>query len=155
MKKLLCFSLAAVMAATMATTAMASDLTKVTDKTAEELAEYMHPETKHLADDVIRICAEYGVSAEFIAAVMRYERRPDLHNYFGWTGSNGLIVFDSDVQCLETVIPKIRKNYLEPDGKYYNGTTVEGVSVYYNNSDFWRDTMNYEIDRMFQEEGKK
>lgn len=72
---------------------------------------------------------------------------------FGWIGSDGkLIRHENDVQCLETVIPIIKKNYLDPEGKYYNGATVEGVSVYYNNSDFWRDTMNREIDRMFQEE---
>lgn len=153
MKKIVCFSLSVVMAATMATTALAADLTTVTDKTAEELSVFMHKETRHMAEDVIRICAKEGVSAEFIAAIMRYERRPDLHNYFGWTGSDGkLIRYENDVQCLETVIPIIKKNYLDPEGKYYNGATVEGVSVYYNNSDFWRDTMNREIDRMFQEE---
>ena len=124
------------------------DLTTVSEKTPEELAVYMHPETRHLAEDVVRICEEYGVNAEFIAAVMRWERRPDLCNWFGWTGASGLMTFDSDIECLETVIPLIRQNYLEPDGCYYNGATVEGVSIFYNNSDFWRDTIAAEVARM-------
>lgn len=131
----------------LATTATAQDLTKVTDKTPEQLAEYMHPETRHLAEMVVDTCKEHGVNAEFIAAVMRWEHRPDLHNWFGWS-ENGLIRFESDEQCLDTVIPLIRKNYLEPDGIYYNGATVEGVSKFYNNTDFWRDTIAAEMERM-------
>ena len=131
----------------LATPAAAYDLNKVTDKTPEELAVYMHPETRHLAEDVVRICAEHEVSAEFIAAVMRYERRPDLCNWFGWTEGK-LLVFYNDLHCLETVIPKIKENYLTPGGIYYNGATVEGVSKYYNNTEFWRETIQAEVERM-------
>lgn len=112
----------------------------------------MHPETKHLSSDVIRLCAEYEVSAEFIAALMRWEHRTDLHNYFGWSDGNGLITFDNDLQCLEVVIPKIRENYLEPDGIYYNGATVDGVSIKYNNSAQWRETISAEVERMTNNE---
>lgn len=129
-------------------TAPEFDLTQVSNKTPEELSVYMHPETRHLAKDVVRICSEYGVNAEFIAAIMRWERRPDLHNWFGWYGADGPIIFESDIQCLETVIPRIRQNYLEPDGCYYNGPTVDGVSIFYNNSDFWRETIKNEMERM-------
>lgn len=125
----------------------AYDLNKVSERTPAELAVYMHPETRHLAEDVIRICEREGVSAEFIAAVMRYERRPDLHNWFGWS-ENGLIRYDTDLQCLESVIPKIKANYLDPDGMYYNGATVCGVSMYYNNTDYWREAILEEMGRM-------
>ena len=140
-------AIAAMLLALMMCTPAAADLNRVTEKTAEQLAVYMHPETRHLAEDVIRICAEQEVSAEFVAAVMRWERRPDLHNWFGWS-ENGLIRFESDLQCLETVIPKIKANYLTPGGIYYNGATVEGVSKYYNNTDFWRETIKAEVERM-------
>jgi hypothetical protein len=132
----------------LATPAAAYDLNKVTDKTPEELAVYMHPETRHLAEDVVRICAEHEVSAEFVAAVMRYERRPDLCNWFGWSEGDKLLVFYNDLHCLETVIPKIKENYLAPGGIYYNGATVEGVSKYYNNTEFWRETIQAEVERM-------
>lgn len=141
------FLAAAVLAAMLATPAAAWDLNKVTEKTAEELAGWMHPETRHLAADVIEICAEEEVSAEFIAAVMRWERRPDLHNWFGWS-ENGLLEFENDRECLETVIPKIKANYLTPGGIYYEGATVSGVAIHYNNSAIWRETMLKEMERM-------
>lgn len=131
----------------LATHAAAYDLNKVSEKTAEELAVLMHPETRHLADEVVALCKEHGVSAEFIAAIMRYERRPDLCNWFGWS-ENGLIRFDSDEDCLQSVIPKIKANYLTPGGMYYNGATVCGVSMYYNNSEFWRTAIFEEMERM-------
>ena len=131
----------------LATPAAAYDLNKVTDKTPEELAVYMHPETRHLAEDVVRICAENEVSAEFVAAVMRYERRPDLHNWFGWS-ENGLIHFQTDEDCLQSVIPKIKANYLTEGGMYYNGASVCGVSKYYNNTEVWRQAILAEMEKM-------
>lgn len=143
MKRLIAMVLLMIALATPA----AAELNTVSEKTPEELAAYMHPETRHLAEDVIRICKEQEVSAEFVAAVMRWEKRPDLHNWFGWAEGK-LLTFDSDLQCLETVILKIKENYLTPGGIYYNGATVEGVSKYYNNSDFWRETIQAEVERM-------
>lgn len=143
MKKVICMVLLAMLLAAP----VKADLNTVSSKTAEQLAVYMHPETRHLAEDVIRICKEQEVSAEFIAAVMRWEKRPDLHNWFGWTEGK-LLTFDSDLDCLETVIPKIKENYLTPGGIYYNGATVEGVSKYYNNTEFWRETIQAEVERM-------
>ena len=131
----------------LSTTAQAYDLNTVSTKTAAELAEYMHPETRHLAELVVDICTEYEVNAEFVAAVMRYERRPDLHNWFGWS-ENGLIRFDSDEDCLQSVIPKLKANYLTEGGMYYNGATVCGVSMYYNNTERWRSAILQEMERM-------
>lgn len=143
MKKAVCMLLLALMLSTPAE----ADLNRVSSKTAEQLAVYMHPETRHLAEDVIRICKEQEVSAEFVAAVMRWEKRPELHNWFGWTEGK-LLKFDSDLDCLETVIPKIKENYLTPGGIYWNGATVEGVSKYYNDTEFWRETIAKEVERM-------
>lgn len=107
-----------------------------------ELAETMPEDIRHLAADVVRICREQGVNAEFIAAVMRWERRLDLHNYFGWTGSDGRLKrYEEDLDCLERVIPLIRKFYLTPGGRYFHGATVAGVSICYNDSDFWREAI--------------
>ncbi len=123
------------------------DLRMVSTHTAESIAGYMHPETRHLAEDVIRICADEGISAEFIVSVMRWERRPDLHNWFGWTGSDGkLMRFGSDLECLERVIPLIKRNYLTEGGKYFRGYTVEAVNQNYNGSDFWREIIEKEME---------
>ena len=123
------------------------DLRTVSAHTAESIAGYMHPETRHLAEDVIRICADEGVSAEFIVSVMRWERRPDLHNWFGWTGSDGkLMRFGSDLECLERVIPLIKRNYLTEGGKCFAGYTVADVNRNYNGSDFWREIIEKEME---------
>ena len=123
------------------------DLRTVSTHTAESIAGYMHPETRHLAEDVIRICADEGISAEFIVSVMRWERRPDLHNWFGWTSSDGkLMQFGSDVECLERVIPLIKRNYLTEGGKYFRGYTVADVNQNYNGTEFWREIIEKEIE---------
>jgi len=121
------------------------DLTTVSSRTAEELAEHMHPETRHLAADVVRICAREGISAEFIITLMRWERRVDLHNYFGWTDRSGLMRFSSDLECLETVIPRIRDWYLTEGGRYYNGVTVADVNIYYNGTEIWQEIITAEM----------
>ena len=144
MKKLTAIIIAVAMAAAMVITATAAeyDLRTVSGVTAEELAPYMHPESRHLAEDVVRICEREGISAEFIATLMRWERRPDLHNWFGWTNNRGrLMRFNNDVQCLETIIPRIKQMYLTEGGRYFRGYTVAAVSRCYNNSDFWRNTI--------------
>ena len=118
------------------------DLRTVSGISAEEIKPYMHPESKHLAEDVIRICEREEISAEFVVVVMRWERRPDLHNWFGWTNNRGrLMRFSNDVECLERVIPRIKEMYLTEGGRYFNGYTVEAVSRCYNDSDFWRNTI--------------
>ncbi len=126
------------------------DLRTVTGITAEQLAPYMHPETRHLAADVISICEREGVSAEFVAAVIRWERIPEIHNWFGWTSNaGGYMVFDTDIEGLEHCIRNIKIMYLtkrpvdaaEDDitGSCYNGYTVAAVSIMYNNTDYWRE----------------
>lgn len=118
----------------------------VSTLTPAELAERMPNDIAHLAADVLRICRENEVNAEFVAAVMRWERRPDIHNYFGWMGADGKIKrFESDLDCLEWVIPRIKRLYLTPGGRYYHGATVDGVSICYNNSDIWRETIKGEM----------
>lgn len=39
--------------------------------------------------------------------------------------------FDSQEDCIDHVAKYLAKHYLDPDGVYYNGSTVEGISVYY------------------------
>ena len=125
------------------------DLRTVSDLTAEEIKPYMHPSSRHLADEVIRICEDEEISAEFIVTLMRWEKRPDLHNWFGWTKNNGRLArFPSDIECLEFCIPAIKRMYLSEKGRYFNGYTVAAVSKYYNDSDFWRKTITTGMERV-------
>ena len=144
MKKIIMAAMALTIAIVLTVTAAADgyDLRTVSGITAEEIKLYMHPECRHLAEDVIRICEREEISAEFIVTVMRWERRPDLHNWFGWTNNRGrLMRFSIDEECLERVIPRIKEMYLTEGGRYFKGYTVDAVSYYYNNSVFWRDTI--------------
>ena len=128
------------------------DLTNVSELTADQLQPFMHPETQHLADQVVSICADQGISAEFIVAVMRLERNVSIHNYFGWSwGDGSLVVFDSDEECLQHCIPLIKENYLTDGGMYFNGYTVKDVSIMYNNSEFWREFISAEIEWILSE----
>ena len=123
------------------------NLTDVSPLSTDAIESVMHPETQHLAANVLRICKEENISAEFIVSVMRWERRPDLHNWFGWTGSDGkLMRFGSDLECLEWVIPLIKRNYLTEGGKYFRGYTVEAVNQNYNGTEFWRETIEKEME---------
>lgn len=129
----------------------AFNVNSCSDITVDELKPYMHPDCEHLAGAVIRICNKYDVSPEFIVSIMRYEKRPDLHNWFGWTKEdNTLMKFDNDVECLEFVIERIKVDYLTESGKYFNGYTIDDISIYYNNSDYWRETMNTETNYIVQ-----
>ena len=131
------------------------NLTDVSPLSTDVIESVMHPETQHLAADVLRICKEENISAEFIVSVMRWERRPDLHNWFGWTNSNGkLIKFESDIACLEHVIPIIKKNYLSPDGKYFEGYSISAVAKHYNTLPEWETIIKAEYDRIIKETRK-
>lgn len=81
---------------------------------------------------------EYGVRADFLAAVAalesgwgRYQFLPNNVMGFGQRG------FSSIRECVNTVAAFLAEHYLSPDGKYYNGATVEGVCVYYNGRPEW------------------
>ena len=131
------------------------NLTDVSPLSTDAIESVMHPETQHLAADVLRTCKEENISAEFIVSVMRWERRPDLHNWFGWTNSNGkLIKFESDIACLEYVIPIIKKNYLSPDGKYFEGYSISAVAKHYNTLPEWETIIKAEYDRIIKETRK-
>lgn len=113
----------------------------------------MHPETQHLAEQVHALCEENGLSAEFIITVMRWERRVDLHNYFGWTDDTGsLMTFETDTECLEYVIPRIKQLYLTDTGQYFTGYTVADVNKHYNGSQVWEDTITEAVLNMLNKE---
>ncbi len=86
--------------------------------------------------------SEYGVRADFLAAVAalesgwgRYQFRPN--NIMGF----GQKEFSSMEECIDTVAAYLAKHYLSPDGKYYNGETVEGVCVRYNGNLEWAEVV--------------
>ena len=65
----------------------------------------------------------------------RYQFRPN--NIMGF----GQMEFSSMEECIDTVAAYLAKHYLSPDGKYYNGETVEGVCVRYNGNPEWAEVV--------------
>ena len=85
---------------------------------------------------------KHGIRADFLAAVAalesgwgRYQFRRN--NIMGF----GQMEFSSTEECIDTVAAYLAKHYLSPDGKYYNGETVEGVCVRYNGSPEWAEVV--------------
>lgn len=109
--------------------------------TAPQLETALVGDLKPLADKFIIAEQETGVNAVFLASVAALEsgwggsrRAKEWNNLFGW----GECEFDSQEECIAVVAQALADKYLHPEGKYYNGCTVEGVSVKYNNTDHWR-----------------
>lgn len=107
-------------------------------------AEDLHLRHNLIGLEQVFIDAEvkHGVRADFLAAVAalesgwgRYQFRPN--NIMGF----GQMEFSSTEDCIDTVAAYLAKHYLSPDGKYYNGETVEGVCVRYNGSPEWAESV--------------
>lgn len=107
--------------------------------TEEELAGNLKHELVQYAGDFLKAEEEHGVNAAFLCAVAslesghgRYCFRPN--NIFGWSGKS----FDSVPECIDFVAEKLSKNYIDPNGKYYRGGTIEAVgSIYCPGIEAW------------------
>lgn len=95
---------------------------------------------KEYAADFIEAEQTYGINAIFIAAIAAHESgwgrsyiALNKNNLFGWKGSNGYRYFNSVREGIMHVSRSLKINYLSPDGCYFNGYTVEAVSIYYCN----------------------
>ena len=110
--------------------------------TEEELEMVLKHELKGMAKYYLQAEEKYGVNAVFLASVSalesgwgRYCFREN--NIFGYGRNN----FESYAECIDFVASKISKNYLSEDGRYYSGTTIDAVNVYYNGREEWAETV--------------
>lgn len=91
-----------------------------------------------LEDAFLAAESTYGVDASFLAAVAALESgwgKSELarkkNNLFGWRGADGYMAFDSPEDCIDHVAEYLAEEYLDPDGLYYNGLSVENVAENY------------------------
>lgn len=110
----------------------ASELSEPCGLSEEELSENLKGELKQYAGDFLLAEEKHGVNACFLAAVAslesghgRYMFRPN--NIFGWSGKS----FDSVSECIDFVAEKLKKNYIDPSGKYYLGGTIKDIGKIY------------------------
>lgn len=91
-----------------------------------------------LEDAFLAAESTYGVDASFLAAVAalesgwgKSELAREKNNLFGWRGADGYMEFDSPEDCIDHVAEYLAEEYLDPDGLYYNGLSVEDVAKNY------------------------
>ena len=63
------------------------------------------------------------------------------HNYFGWTAytnqEHKAMRFESFEDCVTHVAEKLSQNYLDEDGKYFNGSSLRGIGRRYASDRQW------------------
>ncbi len=159
MKKLLCFILAVMVAATTVYAKTAIDLTADYDKpTVEELEAGLLFELKPYAAEYLAAAEEYGVNVYFLCAKDGLESwwgqdTIAKNNLGGWRLDSGEYKpFDSVEESIWYRAKNIKVMYLTPKptnadpeditGDYFTGYTLEDVNVYYNGTDAWLKAVN-------------
>lgn len=108
------------------------DITEPCGMTAEELGERLKYDLKPYAQAFIYAEEDYEINACFLASIAALEsgwgrNQFRKNNIFGF----GKKEFDSVEHCIDYVAWFLRKNYINEDGRYFNGATIEGISVCY------------------------
>lgn len=94
----------------------------------EELESVLKGELKKYAKEFLWAEEDYKINACFLAAVASLESGHGEHmfrknNIFGF----GRAEFESVPSCIDYVAWYIRKHYLNPEGKFYRGGTIEDI----------------------------
>lgn len=121
------------------------DVRKSSGITAEELHEAMYYDENDYAPYYIEAERRYGVNAIFLYAIAQNESQngrstiaKTKNNLFGWTGGNGHMTFNSVEECIYYVAEALQNNYLDPNGRWFEGYSLLDVSRHYNDNDYWR-----------------
>lgn len=96
----------------------------------DELSAALRHELIQYAGDFLAAEEKHGVNAAFLAAIAAQESGWGRYcfkanNIFGF----GRKAFDSVPECIDYVAGYLAEHYIAEDGRYFNGATVEGVSV--------------------------
>ncbi len=114
----------------------------------------IHRSLAEIADPVMAASTKYGVNAAYIVAHAIWETTWGTstistvkNNLFGYTAYDhnpleSATKFSSRAACVESVIPLIEKNYLQPQGKYFArkaclGNKSYGMNVHYATDANW------------------
>ena len=113
------------------------ELTSPSGLSAGELAPALG-DLEPYAEDFAAAEREHGINAVFLASLAAFESGWGRYciaenNIFGWSGP----AFESKSECIDEIARRIKKNYLTQGGRYYRGSTLEGVNVCYNGSSQW------------------
>jgi beta-N-acetylglucosaminidase len=132
-----------------------SDLTELADVTGSELdaaIKTIRPDSPliGLGQTIVDVGKKEGINAFYIAAHAAWESTwgtsqlaKKKNNLFGYGAYNRCPyecawTFKTKAECIETVMPIIKANYLTEGGKYYNGPTLRGVNMNYATDPNWK-----------------
>ena len=86
------------------------------------------------ADLIYDLCQIYSINEIFFCGLISAEsgwniaqNHRNTYNYISLMSSGGLITFSSVEDGLESAAIALHNNYLTPGGKFYRGSTLEGV----------------------------
>lgn len=137
-------TIAAMLLLSLTVYASPADLKDTSDvPTVAQLESALRHELKQYAADYIDAAQTYGIDVYFLCARDALESgwgryTAASHNLGGWTDANGdYMEFGSVQGYIDFTARNISNMYLDPEGAYYNGTSLAAVNTRYNGSDFW------------------
>lgn len=101
---------------------------------------------------------EYPVNAIFMISLTRHESwhgkselAKEKNNISSMKNGRGdWRYFDSKLECMRATIDLISNEYLNPEGLFYNGTSIDEVGIYYCEGNIWsgliQEMMHYVTD---------
>lgn len=102
-------------------------------------------ELKNVSGDILIASREQGIDPILVASIAALESgwntsyvANEFNNLFGWTNNDGTYKrFDSKSECIDYVCSMLKKHYLTPDGKYFEGYEIADICVHYNGQEEW------------------
>ena len=103
-------------------------ITEPCGMSTEELEDVLKGELKKYAQEFLHAEEDYEINACFLASIAALEsgwgeHRFKTNNIFGF----GKMEFESIPHCIDYVAWYLRKNYINENGRYYRGGTIEAV----------------------------
>ncbi len=116
-----------------------NDLSAPSNLNAQQLQAGLLGQLKPLASVFVQAEKVYGVNAVFLSSLAALESGWGKHCYVGQNNLFGFgrKDFQSYEECIFFVAQKLRQNYLDANGCYYNGVSIWGVNVCYNGQNVW------------------
>lgn len=123
------------------------DVTEISNITSDMAEELLRGELRGLGKYFVKAEIKYGINARFMIAVSRLEsgngtyKYMDRNNLFslGAYDSNpdNAFSYDSKEECIMAFAKLIKENYIDENGKYYNGKSIEAINIKYASSGEW------------------
>ncbi len=125
------------------------DMRFITGYTAAELAACLDDKLLGWEDSFSAAEQKYGVNALFLIAICQMESANGTsslairkNNLAGLKTSGGFASFSDYGDCIDYLAAMLAEKYLDPQGVFYHGSTIKGVSITYcNGSSHWQNVV--------------